>query len=95
VKVYVLLSHVDHEGRDVLAVYRDKSVAEAWKQWCYENNSAIRDSIGEPGGMYDREWKTVFGRSLGDSYSVEEHDTRAAMPPTPAITGPGISHDKQ
>jgi len=81
VKVYVLLRHVDYEGSDVLAVYRNKAVAEAWKAWCYYNNTALRDSIGDQGGLYKREWEGRFPMFPGDGYSVEEHDTRTDMPP--------------
>lgn len=86
-KIYILLRHVDYEGSDVLAVYRERAVAEAWKQWCTKNNSALNESIGEPGGLYDREWDGRFPVFPGDSYSVEEHDMRAAMPSNAKVCG--------
>lgn len=80
-KVYVLLSHVDYEGSDVLAVYSDPTTAEAWRQWCEASSAALRYGEWGPDSSFQREWASRFKAFPGDGYSVEEHAMRDEAPP--------------
>jgi hypothetical protein len=91
-KIYVLLRNVDYEGSDVLAVYRDKAVADAWKNWCEAYNYELRSSIGDRGGIWEREWKERFPVYPGDWYNIKEYDTQSEMPSNTEITGPAKEH---
>ena len=79
-KIYVLMRHIDYEGSDVLAVYMDKSVADAWVKWMTDNRQELRSSIGENNGLYAREWEGLFPHCPADGYSVEEHEMRVSLP---------------
>jgi hypothetical protein len=84
VKIYALMRHIDYEGSDVMAVYRDENVAKAWLAWVKEHSRQARDTLGDRGGFYDTHWQPVFSvypaGSDGD-YTIDSFDTVSDSPP--------------
>jgi hypothetical protein len=72
------MRHIDYEGSDIMAVYRDWYVANEWFDWVKENSRKAYDSIGDRDGFYDTHWKPVFSQypvGSDGNYTLDSYDT--------------------
>ena len=80
-KVYILLAGVEYEGADVLGVYTDKAVAEAWLKWCRVVTPSYVGITPESYAAFREVWDKAFKENPGDYYGVVEREIGSEMPP--------------